>query len=402
MNVTLVYFILHIITYYVLYRSGKKIVYCKTNKQYWKAALSGIIAFSLNEGLRWGRGLDYNLYFTTFNNAIVGDDYHEPLFTLYCKTCNLLGLDYKGFILSGMLLLIISVYTLIKNHRDLAPLVLPLFCIFMDTYYTNLIRWFLGVPFVIFGLAVFLQNIEKNTKKAYVYLIVGGVLASGFHTFLIIIPLIYLLLFYWTSVANNSIMRPTTTTAVFLLLTFLFENEMMQSFANQANVVLELMGDSYSRYSDNLSFWLEGGAASGSSSVLGITIYAYLIPLIYLGYKYAVETDSIFFKFAYNLFIVSIILMPIAVRIELITRIWSLFYFYITIVASAVFQSYLSHKKIKGNLVYYTAMLAVIGLCYSQIATRYKLPDYQKYYVWDSNGEDTQDIQTTYYRDMGL
>ena len=387
--------------YYVLYRSGKKLAYCETNKQYWKAALPGIIAFSLNEGLRWGRGLDYNLYFKGFQDAALGyDDTHEILFSLYCRTCHYLGIDYKGFIISTMLLLIISVYFFLKKYRKQAAYALPLFCLLMEANYTNLIRWYMGVPFILIGFALYMEHEEFNNKKALTYLMSFSLMAMGMHTTLVLIPIIYYALYQITKNTDRPLSRPIVSIPIFVALTFLFKNEMMLMFASQINFLLALIGDSYSSYSDNLNYWLEGGAAGTDNSVLGIAVYAFLIPFIILGYDISSKKQELGYTFAYNLFSISFILMPIAVRIELLNRFWSCLYLFSSVVGAYLFIEYFVEKKHIKAYAYSLAVVAFLGVAYSQFVLKLRGPDFFKYYVWDSKGKDIIDIYSTYYIEM--
>ena len=54
---------------YVLYINGKKIKALPEGirlKKYLKTAMPSIIIYTLNEGLRFGRGIDYNIYAKDF------------------------------------------------------------------------------------------------------------------------------------------------------------------------------------------------------------------------------------------------------------------------------------------------------------------------------------------------
>ena len=67
-----------------LYYSGKRMSI--KGIALFKAAALGIIVFTLNEGLRFGRGIDYNYYAMAFNqNLINHDSTWDPIFLLIAK-----------------------------------------------------------------------------------------------------------------------------------------------------------------------------------------------------------------------------------------------------------------------------------------------------------------------------
>lgn len=64
----IIYFILRNSMLFILFYWGNKINKNTNSKQYWQYIFVPLLTFTLNEGLRWGRGIDYNSYYYTFKN----------------------------------------------------------------------------------------------------------------------------------------------------------------------------------------------------------------------------------------------------------------------------------------------------------------------------------------------
>ena len=66
---------------------------------YWQGACVGILAYTVNVGLRFGRGIDYNLYVDIYNMVSRGfDSDHEPLFVFSIKLVSFLGGTWPVFV----------------------------------------------------------------------------------------------------------------------------------------------------------------------------------------------------------------------------------------------------------------------------------------------------------------
>lgn len=92
--------------------------------------------------------------------------------------------------------------------------------------------------------------------------------------------------------------------------------------------------------------------------------------------------------------------MPIAVRIELLNRFWNCLYLFSSVVGAYLFIEYFVEKKHIKTYAYSLAVVAFLCVAYSQFVAKLRGPDFFKYYVWDSKGEDIIDIYSTYYIEM--
>lgn len=67
-----VFFLMSFGMYILMFIGGNRMKYCKTEISYWKYATIPMVAFTLNMGLRWGRGTDYNNGYYTYDPIIKG------------------------------------------------------------------------------------------------------------------------------------------------------------------------------------------------------------------------------------------------------------------------------------------------------------------------------------------
>lgn len=66
----------------------------------YKAAALGIIIFTLNEGLRFGRGIDYNYYAIAFKqNLINHNSSWDPIFLFIANLLGYLGIPWQGYVI---------------------------------------------------------------------------------------------------------------------------------------------------------------------------------------------------------------------------------------------------------------------------------------------------------------
>ena len=85
--VQLIYIFLKVVELAVFIIFGKKISKVGSSKEYWKLSVVPILTYSLIEGLRFGRKIDWNVYYFRYEqlgqNVNFLDDY-EPLFRYIC------------------------------------------------------------------------------------------------------------------------------------------------------------------------------------------------------------------------------------------------------------------------------------------------------------------------------
>lgn len=121
------YIVLHILVILISYWYCKKASY-KKEKDYWKLATVPILVFTFEEGLRWGRHIDWCAYYNVYNSlgTRTNTTEIEYLFELLWGTMARLGFPYYVAISLCSFLLIYSFFKFAKPYRQLLYLFLPL------------------------------------------------------------------------------------------------------------------------------------------------------------------------------------------------------------------------------------------------------------------------------------
>lgn len=114
-------FFLRLLVVIIGFTIGKR-VSATTQKNYFLCVLPFILAFALNEGLRFGRGVDYNGYYFKYLSILdseTGDRIiSDPVFVTLCHLNDLIGLPYQGLVFIFSLILAISGVILLKDNKN--------------------------------------------------------------------------------------------------------------------------------------------------------------------------------------------------------------------------------------------------------------------------------------------
>lgn len=164
----ILFWVLRLLVLLSLFLSGYLISYKdEGGEKYWKYSSIGIIVYSLIEGLRWNRGVDYPHYYQDITGKLF-QDYSEVVYLWWTDIFKFSGLPFWiGFIFYSFLL-IWGFYYLVKKFKKQAIWALPLFFIITIGSSENLIRQFLAVAMFEFSLFYLL---EKKLVKSLIFAI---------------------------------------------------------------------------------------------------------------------------------------------------------------------------------------------------------------------------------------
>ena len=141
----LLFWILRLLVLLSLFYSGYLITYKDKNGDfYWKYSSIGIIVYSLIEGLRWNRGIDYLHYYQDITGALF-TDYDETVYVWWTEFFKFTGLPYWMAFVFYSFLLIHGFCFLLKKFKKGAIWALPLFFIITVGSSENLVRQFLAM-----------------------------------------------------------------------------------------------------------------------------------------------------------------------------------------------------------------------------------------------------------------
>ncbi len=379
MATALIYDFLLILMTLILFFSGWLI--SKKILPYWQGATFGILAYSLNVGLRFGRGVDYNLYVDIFNSIVYGSDSdHEILFQYTIKLLGMLGGTWPVFVFLMSLFFIFSVYFFLQNYRPFVLYILPIFPYF-TMFSENIVRQTMGLSFLLIGL-YFLIKKEKNIILYGLFSALGVLCHS--------VTLVFVFLFYILSLPKDAMLSPKYSILLFFIFVLFFRSESIMVFMTLFTSLM--IGDHYAQYAENADMWLQKGFDDGVS----YTVTALYVFVAFYGYK----IRSFFgrkYAFAYNVFLVGFLLYPISVKIELLSRIGVVLEMFIFVIMGCMFFYFISFKRMWSHIWAFVILsLFSLNLLRVYITTPFKTP-IQYLYLWDANGREK--IEVTDFKD---
>lgn len=379
------YIILKLLLFAVFFIFGYILSKTKTRKSYWMTALIPIITFAVVEGLRFGRLIDYNLYY--FNYVDIGHGtatFYELLFYFICHSLYNLGIPYYIFIFLQCLFLISATFLLFENFkiniRFALPIVLGLYIM-----NENYIRWYLGFSFILLSLNSIIKDKKVGT---WVYAICGVLTHFGF--------LFYLAILLGKEILNRFTIKPVISIFMVLFSTFLMSVTDMNILVQISNILLKLGIGSLSE-GLNVRLTEMGSLIAGNVGSFGImetslasNIRNMLVclPGIYWGYFYMRRFEKGIY--IYNLFVIGAILSPIFGQVEMLVRISDSMYMLSCIVLSVVFTERLNLKSLKKSLVIYVICLfSFFASCWPSISIAFSYDnDKDMMFIWDANGRN--------------
>lgn len=373
-----VFFFMTFGMYILMYIGGNVMRKAKNSKDYWRASIIPVMAFALNMGLRWGRGIDYNNGYYAYERIAKGfgnaEDY-EPLWRLTIGFFrNVLGAHWQVMVFFLSFFLISSFVFFLKNHREIGHIALPLFA-FLAFPSENLIRWFYSFSFVLIGL----YYIEKGRTWRYIIWAVLGVL-THYGSALFSVPFLIIISFF----KEKALLAPWLSIPIFFAIFFFFKTTDMLMFTSLFNMV-EVEGN-FSQYQTNIEDVLTNSFGDFEGAITGTSLITFPI-LLFLGYEDIQQRKNL--VPLYNIMLVGIVLMPAFARIQMTSRVVMVYSIFQCIIMAYLVKDYLTGRNFGRNLVSGIAMVMVLVFFRSMVVQPFtKEPD-QTYYVWNANGRKT-------------
>lgn len=333
-----------------------------------------IVLISLNEGLRFGRGTDYNVYFFNYNDVINGYDIRSDdfLFIILCKLNDLIGLPYQGLVYMMSLILIVTGLVFLQNHKAIMAYAIPLFVLY-TTDAENLMRWFTAFSFLLIGISY----LERNKIREY---FIFSVIAFLFHSGIIVVIPIFFAFHY----IEKPILKPLVSCLIYLTIYFSFKTSFMLNFISYMNI-FSGMGQ-FAGYVENADAWLTGTSNFESE---GLTLMNVLMDLIIIRLGYKLQSTHSDLTYLYNISLLGTILSPALYQIEILYRIVLLFKLFQFIIIAYSIYYFISKAKVKG-MDYIFTLLVVLNIFRVHIFNILIKPyDSNSYlYIWDSMGRN--------------
>lgn len=376
------YFFLEILMLFVLYKAGLKL---KRNYRITSlVGFSAIFIYSFVIGMRFGRGIDYNVYWGIYDDVSKGLTYEKGLtFSYICKFMNFLNLPYQVLIVIMSITFIVGVLLLMKNYRDVVPYALPLFVLFSQLYVENMVRWYFAYSFLLIGVAYLLRYGILN--KAFLFF---SIIACLLHIAIIPIPIIFCLLF----LLKKPILSPVISIPLFFVIYLGFNTNYMSDIVKTVQTLTLFSDSAYGHYVDDADYWLTGGFLGlEKSGNIGFSNLFFLMLLVYYGYKIALNKSKQF-VFAYNAFLFGLFLYPISLLIELVERYDMTFFFFRAIILSYIL--FYSKEAFKRQYSLFRPILLMILLWTNSYMLTSPFIHSEKYFmfVWDHTNETKDDM----------
>lgn len=289
----------------------------RDNNYFWYYAIPVIVFYTLIQGLRFDRGVDYphyaeELQYNIYAGEGVTREFLYDLFVIFWRDFKI-PFYYAFMIYSG--LLITGVMLVVKKMPKYAFWIVPLFYLFTLEASENFIRQFIALSFVFYAYYYYLEN---KHKMMYVMLcIIPLIHTSGLFVVGVFLFFVYIDFSKWIKSALPLL-------GFFLLLSVVWDVANLDSFADSLQTVDTFDDTHYEGYIENSDQWfteegdLDKSAGIENSAARELTDFLCNCAIIWFGY--AVCRRDRRFAIAYYGSYVAMIINVIGGGIELIGR----------------------------------------------------------------------------------
>ena len=331
------------------------------------------IVYSVIEGLRWNRGVDYYNYYLELLGNQFKDDY-EPLYKLIIDTFSSLFPYWLSFIIYSAFF-ITSFMLVLKHYPKYAVWALPLLFIITESASENLVRQFIGISFFLFGYNAYLN--KKRITMFLFFLAVPLIHLSGVFV-LAFFVLLYLFEF------DNKMSTPWILLGCYILLYVVWDTANLSEYAQMLGSISFLSGSQFEGYVDNADRWFtsEGSLSSlNSSGILSVfsVVFNILINLVIIYYGFYLYKNNPSMRIPFWFVYFSIIIRLIGGDIELYNRFATWLFYFIPLVVGGIMQS-VDMGRLEKRIVLVIVFMAYI---YPLIRSIGIMPYSGCSFVWD-------------------
>lgn len=381
--IKLIYILLKSLEFLIFWIYGKKISRANTKKEYWRMASVPILTYAVVEGLRFGRNVDWNVYYFRYlqlgMNVSFLDDY-EILFRYIVHLFYQCGIPYWGFIFFQCLFFISCVFILVENFKKDSRWIIPLILVCV-TSNENFIRWYLGFSFILLA-------ISSLIKEKRILSIIWFVCALSCHSGLVFFGGILILY----KILNKYAIPNKIAVCLLFITTFLISLSDLMFITRITSFLSPILGNSLNRggYLDATESLLNGTwgqvGIMEQSSAYYFRIFIMYAPVIYWGYK--IISQYKFGYLFYNLFVVGAICSPLFGLIEIFNRISSSLNFFFCIVGGVFYIRIIENKTSKKNIVFVLSIISLLFAIYPYFSDMLSRKDNFMMFIWDANGRN--------------
>lgn len=364
---------IYILIYLLLFGSflffGRK-AYYKGYGSYWKSITPIIILFTLSEGLRYGRGIDYYLYALHFDHPETITTTQDFGYNVLNTCLHYLNFSSVGAFIVYALITIVCLCILMKGLPEIWKHGYVIMLTALILQEEEMIRQFLAVSIIYSGLASVLEN---QLKRAGIIFIAGITIHYSSIIFVGFIAIAY----YYKKIIPLKISIPA-----FILMAYILPADtILGPIGEYLNLLMSHdQESSYASYVNRSDTFLTSKAAQDQfarSITTTIINFIFVITMFIEGYYLVIKEEFQKYRMIYNLVVVGTIFFEFFHMFELFKRMFSpmsLLWFVIVGLIMA------NKRELKYSFSYYVVLLYVVA----QAARFIFLPaDEMFYFIWD-------------------
>lgn len=350
------------------------------NARYWKIAIIPIIVFSLIEGMRYGRGVDYIVYLYKYIYALDPFFNDELLFMFFNRILREVGFPYWVAFTAYSALWIIGVFCFCRQFRYMAYLCIPFALIASMPSMENLVRQFVSLSFVLISLSSLLD-------KKYWQSVFWALISFGFHLSSVVVVCIICMVYV---LRRDKCFNVYGILLLYVFFFFFFELHYIDSLINMMLSVMDLGDLKFAKYLEQADRWFTSSAASEAyeRSALGKAALLLFDTILFVtGNKSIYKEKDLVLRakliIIYNLFIVGAIGMQAVMNLEIVRRFFKFLYMMWFVVAAEILYQYPIKKKMKFNKIIFTNIY-LWGYILLVLFCKYILLAPSQMFIWDS------------------
>lgn len=352
-----------------------------SSKKFWTIAAVAIIIYTITQGLRWGRGVDYWWYLESASGIYRDKDEQqmaeEPLFFLLITIFRTKIIPPYFLFVVQSFLLIYSYIKVVRNFPKTAVWSFPLFFFIFGVYGITMVRQDLALSLVLLALSSYLNN-----QKKWMWIMLALSPLIHFSAFIAILPFAAIVLMpysykRWHGLSFLSIYiliimfwNPSWFQAIANLLTqsdLGTESVRAEAYVNNASDVLTLQGA------------LIVSDTTKQSIFFKISDYLCCSITILLGYESLKYNKKL--KVPYIFTLVAIYLNQMGAGMEIWDRIMSWFLYMMPIILSLAI---LEAKKINKYVFVFVFLCVLYKYYFYFIKNIGTIPSWGCAFVWDA------------------
>lgn len=364
------YFIIQTLLYVICTYWGYRLSKRNKNRYFWMM----VITFTLIEGLRFGRGVDYNLYINHWDNVKYGiyANSEAIVYNFMCYILQILDLPYQALIMLCSFILAYCGFKFLRRYRECLVLSVPLF-ILLTFSAECLFRWYTAFAFILLGLYYYLEG-----KQVWYWIF--SLIGCGVH--IMLIPIVLLL--YIILVRGEKILLKPWPAVILMFLVTITWNPSNMLFLN--NILHFILGDleHYSGYLDTSKDILTGhwrGDEVARSILSYIRALLYSSFFILVGYRVIQKKPNL--TFYYNILVIAAIIEPIN-SLEMIGRYVRMLLFFQCVLGCYCYLYVLKRYVKTGMIATLTAIVLMGYNCIQAIDYNYEPNKWRNMYIWDA------------------